>query len=48
MRRYENSRLADHFPQFEALLRAVQAKQYELVFTDIVEVRDPRDTTYYN
>jgi hypothetical protein len=35
MRRYEYSGLADHFPQFEALLRAVQAKDYEVIFTDI-------------
>jgi hypothetical protein len=48
MQRYESPGLADHFPQFEALLRAVQTKDYEVVFTDIIEIRDPRDTAYYN
>jgi hypothetical protein len=46
MGRYDHSELADHFPQFETLLEAVQ--EYEVVFTDIVEIRDPRDTAYYN
>ncbi|HWB85252.1 MAG TPA: hypothetical protein VG675_13995 [Bryobacteraceae bacterium] len=46
MRRYEYSGLADNFPQFEALLGAIH--EYEVVFTDIVEIRDPRDAAYYN
>jgi hypothetical protein len=46
MRRYEYSGLADHFPQFETLLGAIH--EYEVVFTDIVETRDPRDAVYYN
>ena len=48
IRRYEYSGFADHFPQFEALLKVVQMKDYEVVFTDIVEIRDPRDAAYYD
>ncbi len=48
MGRYHYSGLADHFPQFEVLLGAVQARRCEFVFTDVVEILDPRETAHYN